>query len=323
MLWEQNSTNLGGKTLLYCNTRVELLAELHSKFCDTLSSERKVNLKECISRMILGASPPSIKTGMDRQLLDIIIEFGNETITAINPIARQAILQHHGQEAISSIDIVAEEVFSHKNYTNQVKGVILEKYILSKIELNKIFSFSFCKKEMNGLNEQSRENVTIEIKYIIHFTGKVPPVPFNRGLKILYIPKAPNYPTFDFFLWDTMKIHAFQVTTRNPFYYHPPIEGNTVNRMQLNWRMFCSSPTELGEYKLTTKIECLTVLEAYWIIPSGCIGRDSSDTIGNKVILLEDLQEKYPAVKKLNCQEQTIESEIIEGWQELSIQLPS
>jgi hypothetical protein len=60
------------KKLLYRTERVTEMRTSHGKFCDKLLEEKKLNLKECISLMGLGLSPPERLEGMDRQLFDII-----------------------------------------------------------------------------------------------------------------------------------------------------------------------------------------------------------------------------------------------------------
>ncbi|KAJ2995810.1 hypothetical protein HDV02_000387 [Globomyces sp. JEL0801] len=97
LLWKQPEKTLIKKTLLYRQNRVNEMAVSHAKFCDKLSAEKKLNLKECISRMALGLSPPKTKIGMDHQLFDIVPDiYGKDIITALNPVARDALITYHG-----------------------------------------------------------------------------------------------------------------------------------------------------------------------------------------------------------------------------------
>ena len=69
----------------------------HSKFYKTLADKERGNLAQCVSRMALELSPPEGLVGMDRQLFDIVLNDENErVISALNPIARRAILAYHG-----------------------------------------------------------------------------------------------------------------------------------------------------------------------------------------------------------------------------------
>ncbi|XJO77866.1 hypothetical protein BDV3_002391 [Batrachochytrium dendrobatidis] len=98
LLWKQPKMTLVEKTLEYREKRVEEMAESHGKFCDKLSEEKKLNLKECISRMAFRMVPPEINVGMDRQLFDIVSdEHGAKIITALNPVARRSLLAYHGK----------------------------------------------------------------------------------------------------------------------------------------------------------------------------------------------------------------------------------
>jgi hypothetical protein len=83
------------------------MAESHGKFYKTLVDKEKYNLAECISRMALGLSPPAIVVGMDRQLFHIVTddENGVKLITALNPVARLALISFHG--LLTSLGFVA------------------------------------------------------------------------------------------------------------------------------------------------------------------------------------------------------------------------
>ncbi|KAJ3251205.1 hypothetical protein HK103_002580 [Boothiomyces macroporosus] len=111
LLWKQPVKSLQEKTMCYRENRVKEFTKDHSKFFDKLSKERRVNLKECITRMALCLSPPKIKVGMDRQLFDIVQnEDGSKVITALNPVARDALIAYHGKGLITSLGMVAEIV---------------------------------------------------------------------------------------------------------------------------------------------------------------------------------------------------------------------
>jgi hypothetical protein len=67
---------------------------------------------------------------MDRQVFDIVLdEFGQQIITVLNPVARRALLEYHGQSLIASLGFVAEIVLRESGYTNDTRGRIIAKYI--------------------------------------------------------------------------------------------------------------------------------------------------------------------------------------------------
>ena len=66
----------------------------HGKFYTKLVDKARDNLTDCISRMARGLSPPKELKGMDRELFVIMDdEDGHEIITALNPVARRALLR--------------------------------------------------------------------------------------------------------------------------------------------------------------------------------------------------------------------------------------
>ncbi|OAJ44408.1 hypothetical protein BDEG_27636 [Batrachochytrium dendrobatidis JEL423] len=178
LLWKQPKMTLVEKTLEYREKRVEEMAESHGKFCDKLSEEKKLNLKECISR---------------------------------------------------------------KDYPNTIKGKISEMYITTMLELSQLFSFQF-RKVSNiakiGLQEDSPLRKSIEIKSVVHFLrNKLPPkTSFQKNVTTLFVPESPNYPRFDFFLWDSDRqlMMGFQVTVLNPFSEHPKMTNSQM------WQIFAS-----------------------------------------------------------------------------------
>jgi hypothetical protein len=205
---------------LYREERVREMRESHSKFSDKLSDAKNLNLQECISRMALELPPPEGLEGMDRQLLDIIPDdHGDNIITALNPVARRCLLGYHGQGLTKSIGIVTELILKEKDYPNSLKGKISEMYIVVMLELSLFFSYKF-RKVANiakiGQPGDSSKIKNIQIKNVVHFlTNKLPPKSsFRKNVTTLFVPESPNYPIFDFFLWDSERqlMMGFQVT---------------------------------------------------------------------------------------------------------------
>lgn len=292
LLWKQPDKTLVGKTMMYRRERARDMMESHGKFFDKLSDEKKFNLKECISRMALGLSPPKGLIGMDRQLFDIMLDIDNiYIITALNPIARDALIAYHGKVLVNSLGLVADIVFNG-DYTNDVKGRIVEKYIITMLELSQRFSFTSYKTTSTGLSTVNPVRKMFEIKDIIHFSGnKLPPKHlFNQRVITLFIPKSSNYPGLDYFIWNPrdLVLMAFQVTVKNPFTSHPKIDGASENCKR--WLDFCFSGSETE----------MKPLEVYWIIPDSCVGKPKN--FKDRVILVRDLWADFPALQKLSVQ---------------------
>jgi hypothetical protein len=291
LLWKQPKRSLIEKTMMYRTERVSDMAESHGKFCDKLSEEKTLNLKECIARMALRMDRPEIKVGMDRQLFDIIEEDGHEIITALNPVARRALIAFHGQGLMTSLGFVAEIVLKGTDYANSIKGKISEMYITSMLELSQLFAFQFRKVaniDKTGLPDDSIERKSIEIRSVVHFlTNKLPPkTSFHKNVTILFVPESPSYPRFDFFLWDSKRqvLMGFQVTVLNPFSDHPKMTNSQM------WQRFC-----FGNSRQTP-------MELYWVVPKCCVGTNTASVVNDSIILFEDLVSNFPALGKLVLQ---------------------
>ncbi|KAK6093400.1 hypothetical protein MT418_006026 [Batrachochytrium dendrobatidis] len=240
--------------------------------------------------MALRLSPPEINIGMDRQLFNIIEdEDGHKIITALNPVARRALLGYHGRGLMTCLGFLAEIVLKGTYYPNSIKGKISEMYITTMLELSQLFTFEF-RKVANiakiGSPEDSTERKSIEIKSVVRFlTNKLPPkTSFHKNVTSLFVPESPNYPRFDFFLWDSQRqvMMGFQVTVHNPFSDHPKMTNSQT------WQRFC-----FGNSKQTP-------MELYWVVPKRCIGTDTASVVDDSIILFEDLISDFPALGKLN-----------------------
>jgi len=175
-----------------------------------------------------------------------------------------------------------------KNYLNTIKGKISEIYITAMLELSQLFKFRF-RKIANiakiGLPDDFSKVMSIEIKSVVHFlTNRLSPkTSLRKNVTTLYIPESPNYPRFDFFLWDSDRqlMMGFQVTVLNPFSDHPKMTNSQL------WQRFC-----FGNCKKTP-------MELYWIIPKCCVGTNTKSIVNDIIILFEDLVCDFPALGKL------------------------
>ncbi|KAJ3025957.1 UNVERIFIED_CONTAM: hypothetical protein HDU68_006429 [Siphonaria sp. JEL0065] len=268
------------------------MAESHGKFCRKLPSEEMLNLKEYITHVALGLTRPVFSVGMDRQLFDIILQPKegqpnkfDELIVALNPVARRALIGYHGQGLLTSLGLVAELV-SRGDYTQDVKGRIAEKYLLTTMEVLKKFSFQYRRKIEGGLSTCTPTRKSIDLVEIVPFSGqKLPPSSsFNRKCSTLFIPQSVVYPGFDFFIWDSKSFNllAFQVTIAKPFYEHPKLDSVSARENCNNWKVFCNA----------------NAVNVYWIIPKGCVGGPKSKkVVGRNVVLFESLWNDYPSLE--------------------------
>lgn len=286
LLWKQPKPTLVEKVKVYRDQRVKEMMAIHRKFYEKLLlDEDKRNLKECVSRMALGLPPPVGLVGMDRQLFDIIPGVDeNEIITALNPIARRSLLEYHGQGVMTSLGLVAELVLQGRSYSNSVKGKISEMYITAMLELSKFFSFKFKKVAKIGRPNDAPKTFNIKISSVVHFlSNKLPPKSsFQKDSTTLFVPDSPNYPIFDFFLWDSDRqlLMAFQVTVVNPISNHPKMTNSSM------WQSFCFGDSEQ------------VPMELYWVAPKSCVGTNIDSVKNDLIILFEDLTD-FPALAKI------------------------
>jgi hypothetical protein len=294
LLWEQNAASITEKTREYRSKRVDEMANCHKKFYHTLLPKEILNLEECIARMALGLTRPAISVGMDRQLFNLIRqpkeghhnEF-EELIVSLNPVARYALIGYHGQGLLTSLNLVTELVLSG-DYTQDVKGRIAEKYLLTNMEVVKKFSFQYTAKVVGGLSTVDPTRKSIKLVKIIPFSGQKLPssMSFNRKCTTLFIPESAVYPGYDFFIWDSesFELLAFQVTIASPFYSHPNIDSVSATENCKNWKEFCGAKS----------------VEVYWVIPRDCVcGPKSKKAVGNNIILFESLCSDYPSLEYL------------------------
>jgi hypothetical protein len=219
--------------------------------------------------------------GIDRQLLGTAInETGLDIIIALNPVARRAILEYHRGGLKSSIEFVANLVLKDKVYPNDIKGKISEIYITNMLDALRFFSFEYRK-----ISSKIKSSKQIDIAAVVYFKrNNLPPKKsFRTGTTTLFVPDSPNYPAFDFFIWDSGRetLMGFQITLISPFTRHPRMTNNQ------NWLNFC-----FGESKQTP-------MELFWVVPERCIGANPSSVAGDYIILFEDLLKDFPALRNI------------------------
>jgi len=294
LLWNQetNTNTLTAKTTLYRGNRLKEMAEGHAYFCRDLTEEKTHNLEECVCRMALGMAPPNIEVGMNRQLFHIIpdnVVDGKWIIAALNPIAREALITYHVKDKLmNSLGFAAEIVF-YGDFTKDIKGRIIEKYMTTMLELSKRFSFQARKLTKSGTVSKIFVSKIVEIRNIFHFSGnKVPSQRFNYHESRLFIPSSPNYPGFDFFIWNHIDevIMAFQVTVQKPFTGHSMV----TDRESENYKLWLNIFFERFGKPVKS-------MEVYWITHSTCLGK--SPNFFDHIILLDDFLYDFPALLKL------------------------
>ena len=269
----------------YKKSRLQALIASHRKFFCGLSNEAdKASLRECVGRLALNLPPPDNLAGMDRQLLFIVSEGKKRIrarISALNPICRDALLAYHSDTLESTLHMVAEAVFADTvNYTNDVKGRAVKRYIISMLSKRRFYSFDSTDSAGSAAKFEG------SIEDVVHFDGDGLPIKSTiRSEKTtLIVPTSAQFPGIDFVIWDpTGKLIAVQVTIRKSLKGH--MTGCRF-RQEL-WARFM---------RITTK-QIVTL----WMAPEGCIDvKDRvQNTLNNYIARLESLEELCPMIRKL------------------------
>ncbi|ORY38883.1 hypothetical protein BCR33DRAFT_720533 [Rhizoclosmatium globosum] len=288
LLWAQPEASLGDKTRKYRKNRMIEMGSSHGKFCDTLTAEKMLNLKECIARMVIGLPCPGLLVGIDHQLFDVTLQpKRGRSNEFLNPVARSTLLNYYGQGLLSPLALVTELILKGDYYTQDIKSQISAKYLIATMEVSKKFSFEYNVKTQTGLSKNATRKQSVELLEIVRFIGhKVPPTAsFNPNRSTLFVPESVNYPGYDFFIWNskTKTISAFQVTIRNPFYNHAKIDSTSAQQNCAHWMTYCSAKSS----------------EVYWVTPKSCLGGKSKKAEGNLVVLFESISKHYPALEHL------------------------
>ena len=271
-----------GKLAKFVSKRILYIGEIHTQFVDNIATSqggRIANLIDCIVRLRLDIEPPPLLTGMDKQLMCII----SRKICALNPLCHEVLLECHPQHIQEPLNYVTSSVLSDvTNYTNDTKGRILENYLISMTKVKKEYYFSA---QMKVGRKIINSTFSGKISKVVWFQGKSLPTAslFSKGQTTLFVPIISNYPSLDYFIWESKerKLFAVQVTVCRPMSKHEKPNPDLLSE----WAEFFQVPETL----------------ILWVVPSVCVTDKCMDSIGaiNYIVKLESLAHRYPAVTNL------------------------
>jgi hypothetical protein len=283
---------LEGKVASYRKARVAEFMGRHGKYFQSINGNARLkeSLKKCVSHMALGLIPPPDIGGMDRQLFDITVDGnGRDIIAAINPIAREALLTSNCAEVLSSLEEVARMVLKDELYENDMKGRVIERYLTTHMELQMAFTFKATSGRKTRSRNSTSKEVTVKFAKVIRFSGsKLPPqYSFYRAHSTLFVPVSPKYPAFDFFIWDAKqkRLLGFQVTVRQPYTEHRPMDGEDTEENRENWQRLCFGDSGTKQ-----------AMSLYWIIPKDSLPTNSPVEMKGAIILFDALYGTFPVL---------------------------
>jgi hypothetical protein len=148
-------------------------------------------------------------------------------IYPITPMVPRVLLNHWGLDIVqTSFEASIQTIFSApiSQFSNDVKGRALEKYILAQIEKNKFFSCTIAKIDLK--NDEKDKWKTIDLVFknlaIVPYYGNGLPGKVDWTTATVFIPQSTNYPNIDMMLWDPAKalLVAVQITNVDPISKH-------------------------------------------------------------------------------------------------------
>jgi hypothetical protein len=137
----------------------------------------------------------------------------------LTPLARRVIYTMAEEDQCVQADLfVAEQILSDNTryYTADVKGRVLERYVIDTVARNQLWKATATKERRN--RNLLELNMEVELKCEkIDFNGNGVPSQHRSldwGNSLLFDPKQTNYPAVDLFVWDAVKkvLYAIQVT---------------------------------------------------------------------------------------------------------------
>ena len=283
--------NLEMKLANFVAERIRYIAEIHTKFTDNLtrlSGVRMLNLMECVVRLSLEIEPPCQHVGMDKQLMCIM----QDKICALNPLCHEVLLDCHAVHVQDPLNLVTSSVLSDEGrYTNDMKGRVLEQYLIHMTRLN--MAYYFLADSSTG-KDSRKTTFAGEISKVVRFKGMSLPAAssFSRLQTTLFVPFSSQYPRLNYFIWDSRagKLFAVQVTFRGPMSKHKKPEADIIS----SWARF-----------VQVKASDVLVL---WVVPSESVTPRFRIQKYNYFVSLESLKTRYPALANVKLQ-QSAESE--------------
>jgi len=153
-IWHKTPAKiLQEKTKNYLENRESDIVKDYQIYRENLPKMRKENLDQCVTSMILQTNPPANVDGMDRQFMHIgIVSFQDEdegedkkvikkTVVANYPFIRLAIFHAHGKGIINNLKESTSRILRGDEFTNKTKGKIVSLYIISILDLVRVFEF--------------------------------------------------------------------------------------------------------------------------------------------------------------------------------------
>jgi hypothetical protein len=212
VLREKGDT-LTDKLNQYTESRADEWAAEHRRYLDATFQQggdaKLQTFRHSLAAAYLGV-PPRDSSVYDKRMLFL---GRDHLLHVLTPLAQRAMirLSDPDNEGLESVSFVTKEVFSDATgrYTGDVKGRVLEKYIIDMVSGTKLWT----------VGARCRRRKKLDMKVVISkkilFAGMgAPTQALDWEKSMLFEPHNSNYPAVDLLVWDATKktLYAIQVT---------------------------------------------------------------------------------------------------------------
>jgi hypothetical protein len=181
-------------------------------------------------------------TCLDRQLMFMRDQY----VHALTPLALKVMRDLSPDDNKQAMDAAFELVLKDATFTNDVKGRVLEQYVVTCLERGKLWSGSALSCGPKG-GKKPPLKMLVQIDDVVHFAGQSTPsdrVDLNQS--IMFVPLNSNYPAVDLLIWDAKNttLFAVQITIREKVSDHMTetlADDGKWTSLKQQWLEFCGA----------------------------------------------------------------------------------
>jgi hypothetical protein len=245
-LLRKDGDSLKDKLVDYKQSRSEQFRRRHRQFLDDSDPSQSQGPKIQSFRHALACTVLSLQlvdgTCLDRQLMFM----HGQHVHALTPLALKVMRDLSPDDNKQAMDTAFELVLKDATFTNDVKGRVLEQYVVTCLERGKLWSGSAVSSGPQG-GKRKPLKMNVGIEKVVHFVGSHTPVSgVDLDQSIMFVPLNSNYPAVDLLVWDANNktLFAIQVTIREKVSDHMKetlaVDGKWTSLKQ-QWLQFCGA----------------------------------------------------------------------------------
>lgn len=235
---EAKKDSLTEKLQKYLETRAREWAGEHQRYLSSIDPQavggpRLQTFRESLAAAYLGVKPRNSAV-YDKRMMFLGCD---QLFHILTPLAQRVMIDVSNPTSpavdLEAVAFVTTQVFSDKTgrYTGDVKGRVLEQYIIDTVGRSKQWIATATKEQARKSRQPLKLDMRVEINSeAVFFTGSgVPPQhqSLDWARSMLFDPKLPNYPAVDLLIWaaHTKTLYAIQVTIQ-------PLGAHMKNTLQ-------------------------------------------------------------------------------------------